>query len=74
MRAEQLNVLADEFYICAENNFEQITHHVGKIQLELLIVNSIQTIYRSEIESAPGSVSQVRECSARLMQLSKVWA
>ena len=71
MRAERLNALADELYICAENNFERITHHVEKLQPELLIVDSIQTIYRSEIESAPGSVSQVRECSAGLMRLSK---
>ena len=71
MRAERLNALADELYICAENNFERIVRHVEKMSPELLIVDSIQTIYRSEIESAPGSVSQVRECSAGLMRLSK---
>ena len=60
-----------ELYICAENNFERIIHHVEKLQPELLIVDSIQTIYKSEIESAPGSVSQVRECSAGLMRMSK---
>ena len=49
MRAERLNALADELYICAENNFERITHHVEKLSPELLIVDSIQTIYRSEI-------------------------
>ena len=69
MRAERLNAL--ELYICAENNFERITHHVEKLQPDLLIVDSIQTIYKSDIESAPGSVSQVRECSAGLMRLSK---
>lgn len=71
MRAERLNALADELFICAENNFERITQHVEKISPELLIVDSIQTIYKSDIESAPGSVSQVRECSAGLMRLSK---
>lgn len=71
MRAERLNALADELYICAENNFERITQHVEKISPDLLIVDSIQTIYKSDIESAPGSVSQVRECSAGLMRLSK---
>ena len=71
MRAERLNALADELYLCAENNFERITQHVDKISPELLIVDSIQTIYKSDIESAPGSVSQVRECSAGLMRLSK---
>lgn len=71
LRAERLNALADELYICAENNFERIRQHVEKISPELLIVDSIQTIYKTEIESAPGSVSQVRECSASLMRLSK---
>ena len=71
MRAERLNALADEFFICAENNLERINQHVEKVQPQLLIVDSIQTIYKSDIESAPGSVSQVRECSAALMRLSK---
>ena len=71
MRAERLNALADELYICAENNLERIKQHVEKVEPELLIVDSIQTIYKSDIESAPGSVSQVRECSASLMRLSK---
>ena len=71
MRAERLNALADELFICAENNFERITQHVEKISPQLLIVDSIQTIYKSDIESAPGSVSQVRECSAGLMRFSK---
>lgn len=71
MRAERLNALADELYICAENNLERISSHVEKVQPELLIVDSIQTIYKSDIESAPGSISQVRECSAALMRLSK---
>ena len=71
MRAERLNALADELFICAENNLERINQHVEKIQPDLLIVDSIQTIYKSDIESAPGSISQVRECSAALMRLSK---
>ena len=71
MRAERLNALADELFICAENNLERINQHVEKVKPELLIVDSIQTIYKSDIESAPGSVSQVRECSAALMRLSK---
>ena len=71
MRAERLNALADELFICAENNLERIIQHVEKVKPELLIVDSIQTIYKSDIESAPGSISQVRECSATLMRLSK---
>jgi len=71
MRAERLNALADELFICSENNLERIVKHVEKVQPELLIVDSIQTIYKSDIESAPGSVSQVRECSAALMRLAK---
>ncbi|MBR6013870.1 MAG: DNA repair protein RadA [Selenomonadaceae bacterium] len=71
MRAERLNALADELFICAENNLERIIHHAENLEPELLIVDSIQTIYKSDIESAPGSVSQVRECSAGLMRFAK---
>ena len=71
MRAERLNAIADELFICAENNLERINQHVEKVKPELLIVDSIQTIYKSDIESAPGSVSQVRECAAALMRLAK---
>lgn len=71
LRAERLNALADELFICAENNLERIIRHTESVEPELLIVDSIQTIYKSDIESAPGSVSQVRECSASLMRFSK---
>ena len=71
MRAERLNALADELYICAENNLERIIRHIENVKPLMVIVDSIQTIYKSDIESAPGSVSQVRECSAALMRMAK---
>ena len=71
MRADRLNALADELLICAETNFERITVHIENIQPDFLVIDSIQTIYRADMESAPGSVSQIRECAAGLMRIAK---
>ena len=71
MRADRLNALADELYICAETNFECIAAHINDVKPEFLVIDSIQTIYRSNMESAPGSVSQIRECAAGLMRIAK---
>lgn len=71
MRADRLNALADELYIVSETNLEAIVQHTKNVKPELLIIDSIQTIFRPDIESAPGSVSQVRECSVELLRLAK---
>ena len=71
MRANRLNAIADELYICAETNFERIAVHIDNVQPELLVIDSIQTMFKSSLESAPGSVSQIRECAAGLMRISK---
>jgi len=71
LRAERLNVHGKELYIVAENNIEQIKKHVNKLKPEILIVDSIQTVYAPEISSAPGSVSQVREATNQFMNIAK---
>ena len=71
MRAERLKAMAENLYICAETNFERIISHINHVKPEFLVVDSIQTIYRSNMESAPGSVSQIRECAAGLMRIAK---
>ena len=71
MRADRLNALADELYVVSETNLEIIASHVEKIKPELLVIDSVQTIFRPDIESAPGSVSQVRECSVELLRIAK---
>jgi DNA repair protein RadA/Sms len=71
-RAERLGLANDNLYILAETNVEAVLETMRKMSPDLVIVDSIQTMYRPMIESAPGSVSQVRECTALLMQAAKM--
>ncbi len=71
MRADRLNALADELYIYAETNFERIESNIEKLQPDFVVIDSIQTIFKTNMESAPGSVSQIRECAAGLMRIAK---
>jgi len=71
-RAARLGLGNDNLYILAETNVESVIEAVRQMTPELVIVDSIQTMYRPMIESAPGSVSQVRECTALLMQAAKM--
>ena len=71
LRADRLAINANELYLLAETNLFNIIHHIEEIKPSLVIVDSIQTIYKEEVTSAPGSVSQVRECTMELMKLAK---
>ncbi len=71
-RAERLGLANDNLYVLAETNVEAVLETMRKMSPDLVIVDSIQTMYRPMIESAPGSVSQVRECTALLMQAAKM--
>ena len=71
MRADRLNALHDNLYVLSETDLERIEHHVVEQKPDLLIIDSIQTIFRPDIQSAPGSVSQVRECSVALLRIAK---
>ncbi|MBK5252287.1 MAG: DNA repair protein RadA [Peptostreptococcaceae bacterium] len=72
MRAQRIGVGEDaNLKILSENNIEVIKAQVKKEKPDILIIDSIQTVYNPEITSAPGSVSQVRECSGDLIRLSK---
>ncbi|MEC8331069.1 MAG: DNA repair protein RadA, partial [Pseudomonadota bacterium] len=71
MRAQRLNLPKQALKILAETNVEQICHAAQEHQPSLLVVDSIQVIHSSEVPSAPGSVSQVRECAAYLIQYAK---
>ena len=57
--------------LVTETNLEVILNHISEIKPDLLIVDSIQTVYLSELDSSAGSVSQVRECSSHLRELAK---
>lgn len=71
MRADRLQALADNLFVVSETNLETITQHIIDNKPELLVIDSIQTIFKPEVQSAPGSVSQVRECSVELLRIAK---
>lgn len=71
LRSERLGKVADNTYILCETNLTSIFKHIEDIEPQLIVVDSIQTISSEDIESAPGSVSQVRECAAALLRFAK---
>ncbi|MEG2353911.1 MAG: DNA repair protein RadA [Clostridium sp.] len=71
MRADRLEIVNPNLYIVSETNIELIETHVNNIKPMFVIVDSIQTLFKSDISSAPGSVSQVRECANDIMRLGK---
>lgn len=71
LRAERLGVTSDNLYIYPQTNFELIKKHISEMKPDLVIVDSIQAIYTSTIQSSAGSVSQIRECCNSLMGIAK---
>jgi DNA repair protein RadA/Sms len=69
--ADQPAELPDELYLVTETNLDVILAHVQAINPRLLVIDSIQTVYRPEMESSAGSISQVRESASRLRELAK---
>ena len=71
LRAQRLNVAPEGLFILSETRLSDILEAVEELQPDILIADSIQTLYREENDSSPGSVSQVKDCTMTLMQLSK---
>ena len=71
MRAQRLNLPQENLQLLTETNVEQICRVAQQLQPELLVVDSIQVMHSADVPSAPGSVSQVRECAAYLIQYAK---
>jgi len=71
MRAERIGLGNKECFILTETNLQNIFLQAEEIQPKLLVIDSIQTLYSSQIESSPGSISQVRECTAQLLRYAK---
>lgn len=71
MRAERIEGTTDDCYILAETNTQKIFKQVEQLGPDILVVDSIQTLTSSHIESVAGSVSQVRECTAELLKYAK---
>jgi DNA repair protein RadA/Sms len=72
LRADRLNVLSPQTYVLCETNVELIEEALEQIQPDLMVIDSIQTVYHPAVTSAPGSVSQVRECTSLFMRMAKI--
>ena len=71
MRAQRIDTIPDDLYLLSETNLSDIVDAVHTLKPDVLIVDSIQTLFHDSCESTPGSVSQVKECTMAMMQLSK---
>ncbi len=71
LRAERLGIRIDNLYLLAETSLTQIRQRIKELKPDFLVIDSIQTIFSDALESAPGSVSQVRECTGQLMLQAK---
>ncbi len=71
MRAHRLNLVADQVRLLAETNIEAILAHTQQEKPQVMVIDSIQTIYTELLQSAPGSVAQVRESAAQLVRYAK---
>lgn len=71
LRAQRLKASGENLYLASETNIQNVLSHCEKLRPEILVVDSIQTAYDPEFQSAPGSVTQVRETAASLMTLAK---
>ena len=71
LRAERLGTLSSDLKILPENNIFAIEQSINEIKPMFVVIDSIQTMYREDLPSAPGSVSQVRECASYLVRLAK---
>lgn len=71
LRAQRLSVMPEQLFILSETRLSDIIETTNQLQPDILIVDSIQTLYNEDNESAPGSVSQVKDCTMSMMHLSK---
>ncbi|WP_368489117.1 DNA repair protein RadA [Clostridium sp. BJN0013] len=71
MRGDRLNSLSDNLYVVSETNLDKIEGYIEKNKPTFVVIDSIQTLFKECISSAPGSVSQVRETSNRIMRIGK---
>ncbi len=72
MRADRLHINPDNLYVMSEVNLDEILNQCQLDKYSLIILDSIQTVFKPGNESAPGSVSQVRECTSALVRMSKI--
>src|SRR2546427_9571580 len=71
MRAERLDITGEQLYLLASIELEVIAEAINRLKPSLVVVDSIQTVLSNHLTAAPGSISQVRECTLQLMQMAK---
>ena len=71
LRAERLGIRAESLYLLSETDLDDVLQATAELKPDILIVDSIQTMFRQEIASPPGSITQVKDCTMALMQLAK---
>ncbi len=71
LRSERLGIGGDRLYCLPETNLEIILGRLGELSPNLVVIDSIQTVYLEELSGAPGSIAQIRECTLRLMRWAK---
>ncbi|MDF2548853.1 MAG: repair protein RadA [Anaerosolibacter sp.] len=71
MRAERLHAVSDHLMVVSETNIDVIENYIDELNPVFIIIDSIQTLFKPDLTSAPGSVSQVRECANNLMRIGK---
>ncbi len=71
LRASRLKITSSDFYIQAETNLSDIIGAINQLSPSVVVIDSIQTMYRSELDNSPGTITQIRECTALLMEEAK---
>ncbi len=71
LRASRLNLNSNNFYVQAETNLSDIIGAINQLSPSVVVIDSIQTMYRSELENSPGTITQIRECTSLLMEEAK---
>lgn len=71
IRADRISALSDELYLLSETNVDRILHFIDEMKPAFLIIDSIQTLFTENLTSAPGTVSQVRECANYILRAAK---
>ena len=71
LRAERLKITSDDFYVMPETDLHTILDTIEKISPSVVVIDSIQTVVLSELDNSPGTMTQIRECTAALMEEAK---
>lgn len=71
MRADRLGIKSNQCFLLSETSLQEVFNQIAGLTPDLLVIDSIQTLHSSQLDAAPGSISQVRECTGQLMRYAK---